>query len=274
VNYADLHLHTLFSDGTYSVAELIAKSAEAGLSAISLTDHDSVSGIREAIETAAGPGIEVLPGIELSTEYNAREVHILGYLFDYQNEALLRQLAALKKNRIERIYKIVEKLKLIGVDLPAESVFGLAGNGTVGRLHVARAMLKEGITGSIFEAFQKYIGDKCPAYVLGFRLSPEEAINLIKQAGGIPVLAHPYLINDDSVIKRFIESGLRGLEVYYPEHSQSLVNFYLDFAQKNNLLVTGGSDCHGSAKPEVRVGSIKIPYTLVEKLKQAKEKLC
>lgn len=269
---ADLHLHTIFSDGTYTPPELISKSSKAGLSAISVVDHDTVEGINPVSEEAKKVNIEVLPGIELSAELDGVEIHILGYLIDYTNENLIERLKNLKKNRIARIYKIVDKLKEAGITINPQSIFDIAGSGTVGRLHVARALVKEKKVSSIFEAFKKYIGDKCPAYVLGFKFLPQEAIKLIKDAGGIPVLAHPYCINNEKLIYKFIEDGIMGLEVYYPEHSQSMINFYLDLAKKNNLLVTGGSDCHGNAKPEVRIGSIKIPYELVEKLKEAKSR--
>ena len=179
----------------------------------------------------------------------------------------------LKKNRVERIHKIVNKLNELGIALNPQDVFAIARHGTAGRLHVARALEKAGFVGNVFEAFQKYIGDKGPAYVCGFRFSPAEAIKLIKDVGGVPVLAHPCTLNNDELIPKFVDYGIMGLEVYYPEHSQSMINFYLSLCEKYNLLVTGGSDCHGSAKPEVRIGSIKIPYELVEKLKEAKSKL-
>lgn len=267
---ADLHLHTIFSDGTYTPLELVSKSKKAGLAAISLVDHDTIDGIVPAVKAAKTEGVEILPGIELSSEYNGLEVHILGYLVDYESPDLIKELQELKKKRIERIYEMVGKLKDIGVELEPQSVFNISGNGTVGRLHVARALVKEGRVKTIFEAFQKYIGDKSPAYVLGFKFSPKKAIELIKSSAGIPVLAHPYSLNNDELIYEFIKDGLMGLEVYYPEHSQSMVNFYLELAKKHNLLVTGGSDCHGSLKPDVRIGMIKIPYELVEKLKEAK----
>ena len=273
MKFADLHLHTTFSDGTYTPEELISRSLKAGLSAIAVVDHDTVDGLAPTIAAAKDTDIEVLSGVELSAEYKTQEVHILGYLIDYQDKAFLEKTASLRNNRIERVYEITAKLNALGIHLNPQSVFDLAGNGTVGRLHIARALVKEGLVGSIYEVFQKYIGDNGPAYVLGFRFSPQEAIKFIKDAGGVPVLAHPYILNNDELILEFIKSGLMGLEVYYPEHSQGTVNFYLDLARKNNLVVTGGSDCHGSAKPEVRIGSIKVPYALVEKLKEAKENL-
>lgn len=270
--FADLHLHTSFSDSSSSPEEVIRESVRAGLSAIAIVDHDTVDGLAPAIAAAQGKHIEVIPGIELTAQYEQLEVHILGYLIDYKNKDLAGKLDALKKIRTERIYKITEKLEESGVHLKAEKVFALAPGGSVSRLHVARAMVKEGLVSSISEAFQKYIGDKCPGYVLGFRLSPLEAVKLIKEVGGIPILAHPYSINNDAALIAIIESGVMGLEIYYPEHSQSMVNFYLDLAKKYNLLATGGSDYHGVAKPDISIGAIKIPYELVEKLKEAQRK--
>ncbi len=270
---ADLHLHTVFSDGTYTPGELVSKSKSAGLSCIAVVDHDTVLGIEPSLEAGIKEGVEVIPGIELTAEYQGQEIHILGYLLDYRNKVLLGELDSLKRNRIERIYKITDKLKQMGVQLAPEKVFSLTGNGTVGRLHVARAMVKENIVNSTWEAFQKFIGDKCRAYVSGFKLSPGEAINLIKQSAGVPVLAHPYVINSDGLILKLIEQGIMGLEAYYPEHTTGVINGYLNLAREHNLLVTGGSDCHGEAKPEVKLGSVKIPYELVEKMKEAKERI-
>jgi predicted metal-dependent phosphoesterase TrpH len=270
MRFADLHLHTVYSDGTYTPQELLVEASKQGLAAIAVVDHDTVAGIEPTLNIAEEKNIEVLPGTELSVEYDGLEVHILGYLIDYKSHYLIEKLNELKQIRIERIYKIVGKLKDMGMGLTAESVFEIAKQGTPGRLHIARAMAKEGFVGSLGEAFQKFIGDRCPAYVCGFKFSPQEAIKLIRDVGGIPVLAHPYILNRDELITQFVDYGLMGLEVYYPEHTQSMVNFYLNLAKKFNLLVTGGSDCHGNAKPEVKIGSIKIPYELVEKLKQTK----
>lgn len=270
MKFADLHLHTVFSDGTYTPEELISETKKSGLSCIAVVDHDTVDGLTPTIEIAESEGIEVLPGIELTAEYDGLEIHILGYLIDYKREDLMEKLGSLKQNRIERVYKILDKLNDMGVKLKPQDVFDIAKQGTVGRLHIARVMVKWGWVNSVAGAFQKYIGEKCPAYVCGFRFSPSEAIKLIREVKGIPVLAHPYSLNRDDLIYEFIDCGLMGLEVYYPEHTHSMVNFYLGLAEKFNLLVTGGSDCHGNAKPEVKIGSIKVPYDLVNKLKEAK----
>lgn len=268
MKFADLHLHTLYSDGTYSAQQLVKEAAAHGLSAIAVVDHDTVLGIEPSMEAGDTRGIEVIPGIELTAEHQGSEIHILGYFIDHKNTELLGQLDLLKKNRIERIYKMSEKLNGLGVDLAPESVFAVAKNAIPGRLHVARALLREGLVKSIYEAFAKFIGDKGPAYVSGFRLSPSQAVALIEKAGGIPVLAHPYVLPKDLTIPFFVECGIKGLEVYYPEHTNSMIDYYLEIAKKYNLLVTGGSDCHGDAKPEVRIGSIKIPYELVLALKK------
>lgn len=273
MKFADLHLHTLFSDGTYTPEELIVRAKHKGLSAIAITDHDTVKGIAAAVKAGIAKGIEVLAGIELTSEYEGTEIHLLGYLIDYENSELKEKLAFLSRHRVERIYKITDKLRELGVNLEAEAVFEVAKQGNPGRLHVARALVQKGWTSSTDEAFRKYIGDKSPAYVLGFKLSPGEGIKLIKEAGGIPVLAHPYSLNRDELIPLFVDFGLMGIEVYYPQHTQSMINFYLELAKKYNLLVTGGSDCHGKAKPEVMLGSVKISYELVEKLKEAKIKM-
>lgn len=269
MKFADLHLHTIFSDGTYTPVELIRQSKKSGLSAIAVVDHDTVSGIQPSIEAAKKEGIEVIPGIELSAEFDGMEIHILGYFIDYKNILFQNKLKDLSVIRTERIYKILDKLNGLGIKLGPKAVFNLAKNGTVGRLHIARALVNEGKVASAQEAFKKYIGDNCSCYVCGFRFNPQEAIKFIKDFGGIPVLAHPYVLNQDGLIPQFVDYGLMGIEVYYPEHTQSMINFYLNMAKKYNLLVTGGSDCHGKAKPEVKIGMVKLPYELVEKLIEA-----
>jgi len=273
MRFADLHLHTSFSDGTFTPSELIQEAAGVGLSAISVVDHDNIDAISPAIEAGAVNNIEVVPGIEISAEFEGIEIHILGYFIDHNDGHLRDKLEELRKVRLERVYKISDKLKSIGIDLDPQKVFEIAEDGTVGRLHIARALVKQGAVSSTAEAFQKYVGDNCPAYVCGFRFSPLEAIKLIKQSKGIPVLAHPYVYRKDELIPQFVDWGLMGLEIYYPEHTQSMINFYLAMAKKYSLLVTGGSDCHGRAKPEAKIGMVKLPYEYVEKLKEARNRI-
>lgn len=266
---ADLHLHTYFSDGTFSAAQLVDEAKKAGLFCIAVTDHDNTQAI-EPVKEIAGDSLEVIPGIELTAQINSSEIHILGYFIDPNYPRLQIELEKINILRRERIYKILNKLKDLGVELDPQDVFKISAKGTVGRLHIAKALLNKGIISNIYEAFSKYIGDKCPAYVSNFSLNPKQAFQLIKDSGGIPVLAHPYTTNFDELIPSFIKMGLRGLEVYYPEYPESVINYYLQVAKKYELLVTGGSDCHGTAKPEVTVGKVSIPYELVEKLKEEK----
>jgi len=271
MKYADLHTHTIESDGTYTPLQLVRKAIARGLSAVAIVDHDTVGAIAEALGEAQGTGLEIIPGIELTAQQDYQEVHILGYFLDYQDKQLLQKLQLVQLSRVTRVYKIVENLKKLGLELNPQTVFDISGRGTVGRMHIARALVQDGWVDSTAEAFRKYIGDKSPAYVLGFCFSPAEAIKLIRDAGGVAVLAHPFMLHNDALITEFVQCGLQGLEVYYPEHSQSLVNFYLDLAKQLNLLVTGGSDFHGSAKPNIALGAIKIPWELVEQLRQAKK---
>lgn len=271
MKYVDLHVHTLASDGTFTPAQLVKEALKRKLSAIAIVDHDTLDGVDEAISAAKDTDLEIIPGIELTAQHEGLEIHILGYFLDYRNVALLEQLKLLQANRIERVHKIVKNLKELGINLNADAVFKISGKSTVGRMHIARALVGEGKVSSIPEAFRKYIGDKSPAYVLGFYLTVQDAIRIIKDAGGVAVLAHPYLLRNDELIAEFSGYGLDGIEIYYPEHSQSMVNFYLGLAKKLNLLVTGGSDFHGSAKPDIKLGMMKVPFELAEKLRQAKK---
>lgn len=270
MKYADLHAHTSESDGTYTPAQLIKEALKRSLSAVAIVDHDTVSAIPAALKAAEETELEVVPGIELTSQYENQEVHILGYFLDYQDNGLLDKLKPVRQARIHRVHEMIKNLKGLGVELDPETVFDIAGTGTVGRMHIARALVRDGWVSSTAEAFRKYIGDRSPAYVLGFRFSPEDAIKIIRDSKGVAVLAHPYVLHNDEWIGEFVASGLQGLEAYYPEHSQSQVNYYLDLAKKLNLVVTGGSDFHGNAKPDIKLGSVKIPLELVEKLRLAK----
>ncbi|MDD3345025.1 MAG: PHP domain-containing protein [Candidatus Omnitrophica bacterium] len=271
MKYADLHVHTLESDGTLSSEHLVRQSLAAGLSCVAITDHDTVNAIPQAVKAAHGTALEVIPGIELTSQYEGREVHILGYFLDCGNSALTGKLKLVQMNRLERVYKIVDNLKKEGLELCPQDVLDISGKSTVGRMHIARALVKKGYVKTTGEAFRRYIGDNSPAYVAGFKLAPSEAAGLIRGAGGVAVLAHPYILRNDDLIAELAACGVQGLEVYYPEHSQSMVNFYLGLAAKLKLLVTGGSDFHGSVKPEIKLGMIKIPVELVDKLRQARE---
>ena len=269
--FADLHIHTNFSDGTYTPEEIVDAAAESGLSCISITDHDTIEGVELAIKAGQAKKLEVSPGIEMSAEVDNLELHILGYFIDYHNKDLLEKLSKLKQIRIERIHNMVEKLNELGLDkINAEEVIELSGEGAVGRVHLAMIMKRRGYVNSISEAFYRYIKDNGPAYVSKFRFSPKEIINSIHKAGGVTAIAHPHTLKNDESIGQLADYGLKAIEVYYSDYTNSQIKRYLSLAKKYGLLITGGSDFHGEAKKNTSIGKIKIPYELVEELKQAR----
>lgn len=265
---ADLHVHSNCSDGTEPPSQVVAAAKAAGLTTISLTDHDTLEGIPEALAAGEREGVCVIPGIEFSTEVKKTEIHILGYFIDTANADLLSLLIKIQNNRKDRIKEICEKLSKLGVSLDPEKVFKKAGNDAPGRPHVARVMVEEGLVGSFNEAFDRFIDFRAPAYVPHYRLDPKESIKLIKRAGGVPVFAHPNISRCDELIGDFVGAGLRGLEAYYPNYFESTTQKYLDIAKKYNLIVTGGSDYHGlNSGREIKLGEFTIKDELVEELK-------
>lgn len=272
MKFVDLHLHTNYSDSTLSPAELVKLAYEAGMSAIAITDHDCVEGIELAMEAAKKFDLEVIPGIELTAECEKKEVHILGYFIDYHNKTLVEKLDKIKVIREKRIYDMVAKLKELGVDnIEAEEVLSISGMGTVGRAHLAVMLKEKGWVTTFSQAFQKYIGDRSPAYVGKFNITPSQAIKFILDAGGVPVFAHPHNPGDDNLISSFAEAGLMGLEVFYPGYSESTTQHYKNLAEKYGLLLTGGSDFHGDIKEGISIGNPQVSYDIVEKLKQARD---
>ena len=265
---ADLHLHTRFSDGTETPARVVELAKAAGLSAMAITDHDNTEAFAVAEPVARQHGIELLPGIEMSASADGEEVHVLGFLMDLGHAGLQRHLAEQQVRRVLRVREMVKRLQAVGVKIEADEVLRLAGEGTVGRPHVARVLLKHGYISALPEAFAKYIGPNNPGFVPGSPLSPAQVIGVIRAAGGVPVLAHPIYLKRDDLIERFVGDGLAGLEVYHSGHNPEQVRRYEQLADRLKLLRTGGSDFHGDSKEGLPVGAVKAPYTLVEGLKQ------
>jgi len=273
MKYADLHVHTFYSDSTFSPEEVVACAKDKGLGAIAICDHDSTDGVEPCRIIGKMLGVEIIPGIELTVEKADADIHILGYFMDYTLGWFQKQLRQIQKARVTRIHRMVEKLNHEGLKLKADDVFALAGKGTVGRLHLAQAMLKTGGIKKLQDAFDTYIGFMKPCYVANIRFTPQEAIGTLLRTGGVPVLAHPNVTGKDEYIPELIACGLRGIEVYHTDHRPSVVAHYEQIARENNLLMTGGSDCHGLGKGRVLLGGVRVPYSLVEKLRADSEKI-
>jgi len=275
--YVDLHIHTNFSDGVFTPQEAVRHAKEIGLSAIAITDHDCVDGIDAAMEEGAKIGVEIIPGVELSTEIDCperSEMHILGYFMNWKNAQFQESLLLFQKSRHKRANQIVDKLSKLGLLLGKEKIDSLSRSHCVGRLHFAKALIEEGYVSSLNEAFQKYLSYGKPAYAPKFHLKPDEAISMILKTGGIPVLAHPYYghYSNRNMLNSLVRSGLAGIEVWHSNHGASTVNLFLKIAKDLNLISTGGSDCHGAFGNEPAVmGSVKIPYSVVEDMKRHKE---
>jgi len=272
MSFADLHLHTRFSDGTYTPAELAAQAKKNGLACIALTDHDTVEGCAYAAAACAELGLEFIPGSELTSEFNGVETHILTYLVDTANPELLAEMKKFQAVRQDRIREMCAKLNAVDVGLKAEDVFALANCASPGRPHVARALVAKKFCRSFDEAFERYLKKDRPAFVPKFKMSTERAIELIHRAGGLAVMAHPALNRTDDIIPAVAAAGLDGIEVFHTKHNPAANKRYMDIAKKFNLLITGGSDCHGMSKGRPLIGTIKLDYAYVEKLKECHAK--
>lgn len=280
--YIDLHTHSTASDGTFPPREVLRLAKERRLKALALTDHDTIAGLPEAVAAGQEFGIEVIPGVEISAKHPQGSMHILGYFLDYENDRLAQRLAVLQQARKDRNPRIIAKLNQLGIPLTMEQVERISGGGQVGRPHIARALYQGGFVRSLQEAFDIYLGNNGRAYVSKFRFSPDEAIAMIRDARGIPVLAHPFTLGLETsetlrpLLKELMALGLAGIECYYPEHSSGQEGLYLFLARELGLLITGGSDFHGDNKPEVNLGRITcaplLVYDLVVAMKQWRER--
>lgn len=273
----DLHTHSIASDGSMSPAEIVRHAKEKGLAAIALTDHDTVDGVKDALEEGERIGIEVIPGIEISVAYKS-EMHILGFFLNAKEYTNIRQeLGIIKQGREERNKKIINKLNKLGVDISEEEVRSVALGDITGRPHIARVLVSKKYVKTMDEAFDKYLSRDGLAYFKRFELQPIDGIKAIINAGGIPVIAHPVFLRKsydelDKLLKELKEYGMAGIEAIYSENSKEDTGNFLRLAIKHGLLVTGGSDFHGTYKNGIELGrgrgNLKVPYELLEKLRR------
>jgi predicted metal-dependent phosphoesterase TrpH len=266
--FADLHLHTIFSDGTFTPEELVARGKSLGLAAMSLTDHDTADGLPRMAAACEANGIEFISGTELTTEFEGHELHLLGYYFDPENAELRAAMLKFQEVRVKRIADICKRLAGLGAPISPETVYGIANCNSPGRPHVARALIEHGYCRTLEQAFEKFLKKGRPAWVPKAKISTRDAIKLLHRAGGVAVLAHPVLNRCDEVIPKLAAFGMDGIECYHTRHAPGVVNHYMGMAHELGLLVTGGSDCHGRNKGDPLIGTVKLPYQHIEVLKE------
>lgn len=289
LNRIDLHVHSTASDGTCTPGELVKRAIKAGVSAFALTDHDTTDGINEAVMAAAeeaalcnGKAVEIVAGIELSTEYKGSDVHMLGFDIDYENEEFKRNIEQFRKRRDVRNEEMLERLRAVGFEkMTAGALSEAYPDSVITRAHMARFMLENGYIRDRKEAFDKYIGDGCSCYVPRKKLTPQDAIVFILRSGGIPVLAHPLLYGMDKkelrqAVLSFKEAGLVGIEAIYSLNSEADERDMRRLAKDCGLLISGGSDFHGANKPDIEMGtgrgSLYVPYECLYNLRGSIEK--
>lgn len=276
----DLHLHTKASDGALRPAELVEAAALIGIRVIAVTDHDSVGGIGEAREAASGLPIEVIPGIEVSTNLDGNEIHVLGYLLDADDPSLREALGRVQADRITQAHAMVERLGALGYPIEWDRVIAIANGGSVGRPHIARALVERGAVASVDEAFSRFLRRGGPGYVEGRTLLPQEAISLIREAQGVPSLAHPiiagasdYHLDLERLLPMMMEAGLEGIEAYYKGYTPDITASLLAVAERYQLMPTGGSDFHGGGVvADAELGGVEVPWETVERLRARKQR--
>ncbi|MBI2858031.1 MAG: PHP domain-containing protein [Chloroflexi bacterium] len=270
---ADLHVHSIASDGRLSPSELVRYAARVGLSVMALTDHDSAEGVAEAVETARQyPSLLVLPGVEINTDMPHSELHMLGFCMEYRDPVFQKELCGLRMGRLERGRAMVSKLAGLGIIIDWDRVQHLAGDGSVGRPHVAQAILESGYVKTLGEAFDRYIGREGPAYIEREKITPQKAVKLIIDAGGFAVMAHPHSFSPgkiEELLSELVPAGLSGLEVYYGNNKPADVEWLVSIAGKHSLLTSGGSDYHGfGGEKETGLGNADVPTGCIDKFLQ------
>ncbi|MGI6588247.1 MAG: PHP domain-containing protein [Peptococcia bacterium] len=268
----DLHVHTTASDGAYSPSRIVKLAQKKRVSFLAITDHDTTAGLEEAAQECRKRKLNFFPGIELSTIYKEHELHVLGYNFNWTNAKMSKTVLELQQARRTRIEKMVTKLTKIGINIEFEEVRKKSSAENLGRVHLALTLIDKGVVSSIDEAFKKYLNPGCPAFVPRYKLTPFMAIEIIKEAQGTPVLAHPGLVYCDELIPILIKKGLQGIEVFHPRHTRDEILLYFKIAQKYNLLVTGGSDFHGHEEKDIdNLGAMRVPFYSIKQLKNPTE---
>lgn len=264
----DLHIHTNHSDGFHTPTEIVTKAKSFDIDTISITDHDNLSGIKEATEHGNRIGVEVIPGVEISSDIKGREIHILGYYVDIESEELDRYMKFFQEERLKRAVRIVTKLNQLGLSLTIDDVLKKAKNSAVGRPHIAQAMLDKGLVNNFYEAFNKYIGNNGPAYEKKVHISPRSAFKIINDAGGLSFIAHPGNM-EESLLKELIDEGVDGIEVIHSSHSQEQIKFYRGIVNEYFLLESGGSDFHGGKRDDdANFGKVYTKYAVVEAMRK------
>lgn len=264
----DLHVHTNMSDGTFSPEEVVRLALSRGMRALAITDHDTVAGVRRAQSEGSRIGVEVIAGVEISTQWTGGILHILGYFILPEQLELLEALNCLRRDRRRRVVEIVARLNDHDVSMTADEVNHEAVGGVPGRPHVASLLVRKGHAETVQDAFDRYLGKGAPAYVPKRKLSPEEALHVIIRAGGIPVMAHPYSLDEadpaqlEAIVRGLMSHGLRGIEVYYPRHTPEQTAEFSSLARKLDLAVTGGTDFHGEIKPDIELGVFPSGHTM------------
>lgn len=271
---ADLHCHTTSSDGSATPEELVRLAKEIGLSGLSITDHDSVEAYKKAIPLAETLGIQMVSGVEFSTVHNYLSVHILGYAFPLNSTVIQSFCDKHQARRLKRNREILAKLAKQGMPISEEEIMPSTSHEdpqvkhTIGRPHIAAAMIKKGFVDSIQDAFKKYLGENKPCYAPGESFSTEETIEIIHQAGGLAVIAHPHLVDDRAILRQLFEMPFDGIECYYAKFPQDANLRWLEIAKKKNWLITGGSDFHGTIKPNIPLGASFVEETHFKALHQ------
>lgn len=282
MRWIDLHVHSTCSDGTLTPSQLVQLASQCGLSAFALTDHDNTEGLPEALNAAGQMGIELIPGIEFSTEYQGRDIHIVGLDFDWQHPEFQARVDFYRAERLRRNQKMIDKMAADGIDISFRQMKDTFGETVWTRAHFARYLAEHGYVAEMREAFQTFIGDDCKYFVPREKVSPMEVVKLIRRHSGIPVLAHPFQYKFSEaqlseLLQQLTEAGLLGMEVYYSTHSPAQTEYLRTLAEKWMLAPSGGSDFHGSNKPDILLGTgkgnLRIPYKIWEGLQQSRREI-